>query len=125
MIKLYHYSNKEFEGYIKPGYFGANSYSKNSERVSGVKRSYFYLSRAGREIHLEGSRFLYIAEIRAGRLYDLSKDKLRLAGLKRIKDIFTYIKRLGYRGLIGSNGYICGVLFYPIKIKSRERLTIG
>jgi hypothetical protein len=122
MIKLYHYSSQDFKGYIEPGFFGANSYSNNSARLSGVKRSYFYLDRAGREYYFEGARYCYIAEIKESRLYNLNIDPLKLAG-RNIRDIFAYIKRLGYKGLIGSNGYKDGVIFYPIKIKQRKTLT--
>ena len=121
MIKIYHYSQADFKGYIDPAYFGASSYSGYSKRISGVKRIYFYLDGTGREYYFEGARYLYTAEISRGRLYDLNKDILGV-DKKRIKDIYTYIKRLGYRGLIGSNGFKCVVLFYPARIKSRITL---
>ena len=125
MLKLYHYSDYDFKGYIKPGYFGANSYSRASERVSGIKRSYFYVSKTGREWIFNGARFLYIAEISRGRLYDLNKDILRVKDNKKIKDIYTYIKRLGYSGIIGSNGRAVAVLFTRIKIKNKLGLAGG
>ncbi len=121
MIKLYHYSNKDFKGYIRPDYFGENNYSRNSEDISGVKRSYFYLDRESREFYFSGVKFRYIVKINKKRLYNLNKDKLGLAG--RVKDIFRAVKSRGYIGLIGSNGYSCGVLFYPAKIKGKEILT--
>ncbi len=41
MIKLYHYSNNDFKGYIKPSFFGLNSYTNNSKKISGFKRIFF------------------------------------------------------------------------------------
>jgi len=125
-MRLYHYSNKNFNGYIKPSFFGLNSYSNNSERVSGVKRSYFYLKPGSKEYYFNGARFLYIAELKETRLYNLNKDILNIVkNLKNSQDIHTEVKKRGYRGLIGSNGYKCGVLFYPIKIKDRKDLARG
>ena len=122
---IYHYSDKDFNGKIKPRFFGLNGYTKNSEKSSGIKRAYFYLDRAGREYYFEGVRFLYIARVSRARLYDLNKDILRVADNKRIKDLFSYIKRLGYIGVIGNNGFKAGVIFYPVKIFKRLTLTKG
>jgi hypothetical protein len=121
-IKLYHYSNRDFEGYIDPAFFGYNSYSGNSKRLSEVKRSYFYLEPSQREYYLRGAKFLYITEISQRQLYNLNKDKLSI-GNKSSQYIYRNIKRRGYRGLIGNNGYKCGVLFYRIKIKTKKTLT--
>jgi hypothetical protein len=121
MIKLYHYSNKDFTGYIKPGFFGENSFTRNSKDLSEIKRVYFYLNKSGREYYFSGCQFLYIAKISEARLYDLNIDPLNLAG--RVRDIFKTVKSRGYSGLIGNNGYSCGVLFYPIKINKRLTLT--
>ena len=120
MVNLYHYSQADINkgGYIDPAYFGASSYSGYSQRISQAKRSYYYISRNGREWYLSGARYLYITTISRKRLYDLNRDKLGL-NKKRIKDIYTYIKRLGYSGLLGHNGFDIAVLFYPAKIKSR------
>ena len=120
MIKLYHYSHKDFSGYIRPDYFGENNYTKTSGKISGVKRNYFYLNKTGREYYFNGVKFLYIAEIKESQLYNLNKDKLKLAG--RYNDIYKKIKKRGYKGLIGNNGYSCGVIFYPIKIKQRKKI---
>lgn len=121
MIKLYHYSDKDFRGYIKPKFFGENSYSKNSLKNSGVDLSYFYLSQKGREIFFVSSKFLYTAEISRKKLYDLIKDKLKLEDYcyNRNKDIFTEIKKRGFSGIIGNNGFKAVVLFYPVKIKEK------
>jgi hypothetical protein len=121
---LYHYSSADFKGYISPKFFGVNNYSKNSERISGLKRVYFYLDKNGKEYYFNGSQFIYIAEIKKELLYDLNKDPLKISDNKRIKDIFYYIKRKGFKGLIGSNGHKVGVLFYSVKIKNKIRLTI-
>jgi hypothetical protein len=123
-IKLYHYSNTDFKGYIDLKFFGANSYSNNSERLSGVKRSYFYLDRKSREIYLKGARYCYIAEIEPSRLYNLNTDSKGIVKrLKNSQDIHEVIKRRGYLGLIGSNGFPCVVLFKRIKINKRMTLT--
>jgi hypothetical protein len=120
-IKLYHYSQEDFKGHIEPRFFGLNNYSRNSERLSGVKRAYFYLNRAGREYYFNGAKYCYIAEVKPSRLYDINKDPLKLAG--RGKDIFAEVKKRGYIGLIGNNGFRAGAVFYPIKINKRLLLT--
>lgn len=120
-ILLYHYSNKNFKGFIRPDFFGLNSYSQNSGRISGVKRSYFYLKPSSREIYLQGAEFLYIAEVKPSRLYNIDKDPLKLVG--QYNDIISEVKRRGYLGLLGNNGFGCAVLFYPVKIKQRKTLT--
>lgn len=118
IIKLFHYSNTDFKGKISPRFFGDNCYSRHSSRISGVKRSYFYLDGVTKEGIFTGSRFLYLAEIKKSELYNLNIDNLKLAG--KSKDIFSAVKRLGYRGLIGNNGQDIAVLFYPIKIKDKK-----
>jgi len=120
---IYHYSDKDFTGKIKPRFFGLNGYTKNSEKSSGIKRAYFYLDRAGREYYFSGARFLYIAKVSRARLYDLNKDILRIADNKRVKDLFSYIKRLGYIGVIGNNGFKAICLFKAVKINKRLTLT--
>jgi hypothetical protein len=122
-IKLYHYSNSDFKGYINPCFFGENSFSRNSQRISGIKRSYFYIDRQSREICLKGVKFLYIAEIEPSRLYDLRADRLNLAEQLRGKDIFKEAKQRGYIGLIGNNGFNCICLFKAVKIKNKIPLT--
>jgi len=118
MIKLYHYSNKDFKGYIKPSFFGLNNYSRNSERLSGVERSYYYTNQAGREYYFNRANYCYIAEIKEGLLYNLDKDPLKLAG--RVKDIYSAVKSRDYKGIISGN---IAVLFYWAKIKQRKTLT--
>lgn len=122
MIKLYHYSHKDFKGYIKPSFFGLNNYSQHSARLSGVKRSYFYLARDSKEYYFNGAIYCYIAEIKESRLYNLNTDPFNFAK-RQYKDIFREIKKRGYSGLIGNNGFKAAVLFYPIKIKRQEVLT--
>jgi hypothetical protein len=119
-IKLYHYSNKDFKGYIKPDFFGDNIYSVNSLRLSGVKRSYFYLELKSREVYLKGSKFCYIAEVEPNRLYDLNKDILGIVKrLRNNQDIYREVKKRGYIGLIGNNGFDCICLFKVVKIKQK------
>jgi hypothetical protein len=94
MLKLYHYSNTDFKGYIRPDFFGLNSYTKNSAKESGVKRSFFYIGR-GREYFFQGVKFCYITEIDPAKVYDIDKDKKKL--VKKLvfgQDIFEVIKKV-------------------------------
>lgn len=116
MIKLYHYSNKDFKGYIKPSFFGQNDYTQNSAQLSDVNRSFFYLSSKGREIYFQGAKFCYIAEIEKHRLYDLNKDKLKLYELFDSADkLIKKIKFYGFEGFYSNNGDNVVCLFKPIK----------
>jgi len=120
---IYHYSNKDFKGYIKPSFFGANVYSKNSERLSGVNRAYFYLDNKNKEYYFEGVKFCYVAEVNKKMLYDLNKDcKNIVKNLRNSQDIHKEVKKRGYIGLIGSNGFKCAVLFNNVKIIKRKVL---
>ena len=124
MIRLYHYSNKDFKGSIKPCFFGENKFSGNSRRLSEVKRAYFYLEPSNKEYYFNGSKYLYIAEVSENRLYNLNIDKKGIVKrLKNTQDIYSEVKKRGYIGLIGSNGLPCVVLFKAIKIKQRKTLT--
>ena len=117
-IKLYHYSNQDFKGYIKPDYFGQNNFTKNSARLSGINRSFFYTGR-GKEYFFEGVKFCYIAEIEEFKLYDIIKDEKKLIKFTLEKglgnDIFSICKKLGYWGVVGNNGYDVICLFKKIK----------
>lgn len=124
MLKIYHYSDKDFKGFIKPKFFGSNGYSKNSQKQSNIDRAYFYLSQAEREYYFNGYKYLYIAEVSKNKLYDINKDKKGIVkNLRSSQDIFDQVKKKGYIGLIGSNGLACAVLFKAIKIKNRQTLT--
>lgn len=122
-IILYHYSNANFKGNISPAFFGNNSYSLNSAQVSGTKRAFFYLNAGEREYHLDGARFLYIAEIERARLYDIDKDTQKIIPKLHGRDIYAVLKGKGYAGAIGNNGCACVVLFQAVKIKAQETLT--
>ena len=119
MIKIYHYSDIDFSGYIKPDFFGYNSYTQNSGRISRTKRSFFYLDAISREYYFNGVKFLYIAKVDEKKLYNLDDDVLKLAGQGNIYD---KIKKAGYIGVIGNNGYNSGILFYPTKILEKKVL---
>ena len=126
MIKIYHYSNKDFRGYIKPDFFSSNSYSGNSQRISGVKRSYFYLEAIPFERQLEGKKYLYIAQVNKNKIYDIVKDNLRLLNKSKTATIlFNKLIKLGYIGILGHTTYKFEVisLFKAIKIKGRKTLT--
>jgi len=113
-IKLYHYSNSNFKGYVKPSFFGLNSYSYNSVKLSGVKRSYFYLEPKIKEYYLQGSKFLYITEIDKNKLYNLDSNKIIS------DDIYTEAKKQGYIGIYNKEQV---VLFKAVKIKAKITLT--
>ena len=117
MIKLYHYSNRDFTGFIKPDFFGLNDYSRNSKRISQVKRSYFYIDPANREFYFSNNKYIYITEIIESKLYNIDIDPAKL--IKPGKDIYYEVKKRGYMGLLGNNGFNCGILFYPARIKTR------
>jgi hypothetical protein len=125
MIKLYHYSQADFTGHIKPSFFGSNNYTNESRDISQVKRAFFYADDKSREYFFNGSRFVYIAEINEKKVYDIVKDVLGLENLcyNNLKDIYTEIKRRGYRGVKGNNGFDCICLFYPVKAIDKITLT--
>ena len=118
-IKLYHYSNKNFRGYIKTNFFGENNFTSYSKKLSNIRRSYFYTSLNKRECYFMVVKFLYIVEVDKNKLYNLNDDTLNI-GNKSSQYIFKTIKDKGYRGIIGNNGIECVVLFYDIKIKNRK-----
>jgi hypothetical protein len=114
-IKLYHYSNQDFKGYIKPDFFGLNYYTKESSRESDLSRSFFYIGK-GKENFLSGAKFCYIAEINPGQVYDLEKDPKCLKDSGRnFNEILIYVKKLGYIGISGNNGFKVVCLFKKIK----------
>lgn len=124
-IKLYHYSNKDFKGYIKPDFFGLNNYTSASKDLSGYKRIYFYVDDKSKEYFFNGSKFLYIAEIKQNKIYDLKIDVLKCIGyFDSISEFISYIKSKGFSGFKDFNGrqdVIC--LFKAVKIKQRKTLT--
>jgi hypothetical protein len=124
-IKLYHYSNTDFKGYIKPKFFGLNNYTSVSKDLSGYKRIYFYADDKSKEYFFNGSKFLYIAEIKQNKVYDLKIDVLKCIGnFDSISEFISYIKSKGFSGFKDFNGrqdVIC--LFKAVKIKSRQTLT--
>jgi len=121
MIKIYHYSNKDFRKYIKPDYFGENHYSYNSEQLSNIKRSYFYLNKNNIEIHLKGCKFCYIAEVDKKELYDIDLDYRNFKQTSLTADDFIRkVKNNDYEGIYNNNQV---VLFYSTKIKNKKTLT--
>ncbi len=125
MIKLYHYSNNDFKGYIKPSFFGLNSYTNNSKKISGFKRIFFYLTDNPQEYIFKGSKYLYTALIDKDKIYDIIEDKLKLQDVcLNFTDILTKVKLLGYKGILGTvnSKYNIISLFYDIKII--EKITL-
>jgi hypothetical protein len=123
-IKLYHYSNVDFKGYIKPDFFGNNSYTDNSKNLSNVKRSFFYTQLNNKEYFFNGARFLYIADIDKNKIYNITEDKLNLYSLNlSISEFLKKIKNKGYKGFFDNKGLKIVCIFKPIKIKSKRILT--
>ena len=123
LIKIYHYTDTDFKGKVDPKFFGENSYSNNSARLSGIKRSYYYIRPGDQEHFFKGCRFCYIAEVEESRLYNLIKDDLNICKDLGIKDIFYYLKKKGYIGVIGFNGFRVAELFKAVKITNKINLT--
>jgi hypothetical protein len=123
-IKILHYSNQDFKGYIKPGYFGLNHYSRESVKESGLNRAFFYIGK-GKEDFLSGAKFCYIAEIEPGKIYDFEKDpkNYKNSGLN-FDNILKAVKNLGYLGISGNNGFRVVCLFRAIKYTNKKILGV-
>lgn len=124
MIKLYHYSNQDFKGYIKPDYFGLNYYTGQSVKESPVNRSFFYMGK-GKEYFFNGAKYCYIAEIEPGKIYDFDQDikDFKKSGLD-FDTILKAIKKLGYFGISGSNGFRVVCLFRAIRYINKKILGV-
>lgn len=115
MLKLYHYSNQNIKGYIKPGFFGLNHYSRESCRESSLARSFFYIGK-GKEAFLSNCKFCYTAEIESSKIYDIVNDKKNLKRIySNFNEILKAIKKLGYAGVSGNNGFKVICLFRAVK----------
>jgi len=124
-MRLYHYSNKDFKGYIEPGYFGENTYTRNDSNISGLARAFYYTEAEPAEYLLRGSKYLYITEVEPGRIYNITEDKRGYIqqGRGDIDKALRLIKR-NYKGVIYSLGsYKVVNLFSRAKIKQRKTLT--
>jgi hypothetical protein len=121
-IKLYHYSNKNFEGYIKPSFFGYNNYSNNSKRISLVKRTFFYLSKNEKEDFFNIADYCYIAKINKNCLYDIEVDKNNILPFLEGQDVYAVLKAKGYKGIRGNNGCDIICLFDDVKIDKKISL---
>jgi len=113
-IQIYHYSNRDFKGKIEPKYFGLNYYTKESARESDLNRSFFYIGK-GKEYFLSGTKFCYIAEVEPGKIYNLEKDLKGLKDKFNFNDLLKQVKKLGYMGISGDNGFPVVCLFRAIK----------
>jgi hypothetical protein len=121
-IKILHYSNQDFKGYIKPGYFGLNHYSRESVKESGLNRAFFYIGK-GKEDFLSGAKFCYTAEIEPGKIYDFDRDikDFKNSG-KNFNEILLYVKNLGYFGISGNNGFRVVCLFKKIRYINKRSI---
>jgi hypothetical protein len=125
MIRLYHFSSKNFKGFIEPGYYGENNYTRNDKNITELKRAFYYIGPGEVEYLLSGSNYLYITEVKPGDIYDLTEDKKGYLKQSRgnIDKALRLIKR-NYRGVIYSLGnYKVVNLFTRAKIKQRKTLT--
>lgn len=117
-IDLYHYSNKNITGKLSPDFFGDNSYTAVSNRLSPVKRLYFYIDPKDVEISLKSCRYIYKSKIAINKLYNIIDDKLSLGiGDLSFNEILRKVKALKYSGIYGNvNGkYKIVFLFNSIK----------
>jgi len=123
-MKLYHYSNEEFE-IVSPKFFGANSHSFNARNDSEIPRSYFYLNKNDREKFFIGAKYRYTVGVDENKIYDLIFDELNL--LSRPGTIDVILIELKKRKFIGvrfphTETREIVALFYPQKIIEREKL---
>ena len=121
-LKLYHYSNADFKGYIKPDFFGLNNYTSNDKNITTIKRAFYY-TRPEPEHLLSSSKFLYITKIEPEVLYNISQD---IRGYLKSQSIGKALRRIKrhFKGIIYNIGNIKIVnLFYDIKINKRLTLT--
>ena len=124
-IILYHYSNVDFKDKIKISFFGANTYTRHSRNLSIIKRSHFYLDRDKKEYFFNGVKFLYIVEINKNKLYNLNTDDLKCnSNFNDVTDFYKFLKKQGYSGIIGYNGYNVVILFKNIKITNKIKLLV-
>lgn len=110
---IYHYSNNLIEDKIKIKFFGSNFYTLGSLKLSQVKRIYFYIDPAKIEYNLKNCKYLYLVKINKNfKLYNI--DKLD----HYIKNVYFYVKKLGYDGII-SKKHNQVILFKDVKIYKR------
>lgn len=63
-MKFYHFSSRNIKGdWLRPEYFGNNSYTKHSQRDDGTPRIYFYTTPHTQEHHFNGCRYRYTVDI--------------------------------------------------------------
>jgi len=121
-IQLYHYSNIDIKDKLKTSFFGNNLYTNHSKNLSKIKRIYFYIDKDKKEWRFNGCQYCYNCEINKIKLYNLISDKLNL--LKKynnnLNGILKDIKKRGYIGIIGNNGYNVAILLKDIKIKDKK-----
>lgn len=98
-MKLYHPSNKKFD-IIKVKYFGKNWYTRNDYKVSGVKRTFWYLTPNIPEKRFQNCRYIYMIDINEQKLYDLRKDPKNLSEkYPNVNDLLIHLKKY-YLGAI-------------------------
>lgn len=118
--KLYHYSNRDIQGKIKPTFFGDNSYTDNDKKTSIIKRAFYYLGKHRAEYLLQYSKYLYITKLNKRQLYNLDIDKAKLKNRFKIRGLdivnitklLKYIKKR-YIGIIYSGNIV--VIFKDLK----------
>ena len=119
-IKLYHYSDKNIIDKLSPSYFGNNHITGYSEKLSPLKRLYFYTSATQKENCFCASAFCYTATIDAEKIYDVRTDTEKYCiSSKNFNEALQKIKSAGFKGCIGSNGFEVVILFYAIPITEK------
>jgi len=122
-IFLYHYSNKDISKKLKINFFGYNSFSNQSKNFSSIKRLYFYIDKNKKEYFFNGVKYCYTIKIKLNTLYNLIEDKKRYR--KKFitnNDLFNFLKKQGFNGIIANNGYNIAVIFKDYKIYKKEVL---
>jgi len=123
-IILYHYSDKDFKNFINPSYYGHNYFTHNDCQITTIKRAFYYTDPKRAEYLLQGSKYLYITEIKSKDIYNITEDKQGY--LKRCNgDIDLALRKIkrNYRGVIYNVGYDIVNLFNRAKIKDCKTLT--
>lgn len=124
MIKLYHFTNADISGKLKPCHFGENSYTNGGIKASSIKRLYFYTVNRAYESHLKDCRFCYIVEVENSKIYDLDIDinEYKIKEYTPSQIFFDILKR-GYIGIKFNLGFYDIVnIFKPIKFIEKYNL---
>ena len=121
-MRLYHYSNTNIKDKLKVKHFGANSYTNNDERISSLKRNFYFTTATAPEQRFKNSLYKYTINIPKKDIYNLISDSKKLA--KRYNNIHSLlegVKKLGYKGVLYNVGYNIVNLFYDIEYIKKDK----